>query len=46
MTIQEMYEELKTQTLEDILSLGYSCEEQLYDDCTTAPPEIDYTTQQ
>ena len=42
MTIQEMYQEMKEQTLEDILN-GYR-DRDIYDDCETVV-EIDYTTQ-
>jgi hypothetical protein len=43
MTIQEMYQEMQEQTLEDILN-GYS-DLDMYDDFYTVV-EIDYTTQE
>jgi hypothetical protein len=43
MTIQEMYQEMQEQTLEDILN-GYS-DPDMYDDFYTVV-EIDYTTQE
>ena len=42
MTIQEMFQEMKEQTQEDILN-GYK-DKDFYDDCYTFV-EIDYTTQ-
>jgi len=43
MTIQEMYQEIETQRLEDLLT-GYS-DQDFYDDCYSLP-EVDYTTQE
>ena len=43
MTTEEMYQEMESQMLEDLL-LGYR-DHHLYDDGATTPPEIDYTTQ-
>ena len=43
MTIQEMYQEMQEQTLDDILN-GYS-DLDIYDDCYNLP-EVDYTTQE
>jgi hypothetical protein len=43
MTIQEMYQEIETQKLEDILN-GY-IEVDMYDDFYTLP-DVDYTTQE
>ncbi len=43
MTIQEMYQEMKEQQLEDMLN-GYS-DQDIYDDNYTIV-EIDYTTQE
>ena len=42
MTIQEFYQEMKEQQLEDTLN-GYS-DQDIYDDCYIV--EIDYTTQE
>jgi len=43
MTIQEMYQEMKEQYLEDILN-GY-VDKDIYDDCNIFV-DIDYTTQE
>ena len=43
MTVQEMYDEMKEQMLEDLL-LGYR-DHHLYDDAESYIVEIDYTTQ-
>jgi len=43
MTVQEMYQEMKEQMLEDSL-LGYR-DHHLYDDAESYIVEIDYTTQ-
>ena len=43
MTVQEMYQEMKEQMLEDSL-LGYR-DHHLYDDAENYIVEIDYTTQ-
>lgn len=43
MTIQEMYQEIEAQKLEDILN-GYT-EVDIYDDFYTLP-DVDYTTQE
>jgi len=43
MTVEEMYQELQEQLLEDSL-LGVS-DTNYYDDCHSLPLELDYTTQ-
>jgi len=43
MTIQEMYQELKEQQLEELVA-GYT-DLDFYDDCYSLP-EVDYTTQE
>ena len=43
MTVQEMYQEMKEQMLEDVL-LGYR-DHHLYDDAESDTVEIEYTTQ-
>ena len=43
MTVQEMYEEMKEQMLEDVL-MGYR-DHHLYDDAEVYIMEVDYTTQ-
>jgi hypothetical protein len=43
MTVEEMYQELQEQLLEDSL-LGVS-DTNYYDDCHSLPLEVDYTTQ-
>ena len=43
MTVEEMYQELQEQLLEETL-LGVS-DTNYYDDCHSLPLEVDYTTQ-